>query len=92
MNQHTKAALAMMGVLIFFISVIFTIMFYLTAAFEYPKQEACQEIGFEEYKFQNGFQFCVDKDYNLHYIKMVNIGFSKYKAVEISVGDVRVVK
>ena len=59
--------------------------------------EACQKIGYEEFKKSGfrgqGFDFCKDSEGNFHYVEMTfpKGWFTFYVEVtEISVGDVRV--
>lgn len=58
-----------------------------------PYNLACKDIGFVKYSYTRDFEFCEDKEYNLHYVKVNcnndwnNICIAK----EISVGGVRVV-
>ncbi len=57
------------------------------------KDNACKELGYEEFRQKTDFTFCVDLEDNLHYITWNYETFPyKVKAKEISVGAVRVIK
>ena len=77
---------SIIGILIF--SLIFISLFTIT---EHAQNKACQDIGYEEFKGTEEFKFCIDSDYNLHYVEWGyhNFPFDIWMK-EISVGDVRV--
>lgn len=55
------------------------------------QDQACKKIGFESYERNSGQDYCEDENYNLHYVKIIPVGFLvRYKAVKISIGDARI--
>ncbi len=72
--------------------VAFTLFFsYMVYTIE-QEDKACKRIGFEEYIFRMGMQYCKDSMGNLHYVDQECDFFgSNCKAREIFVGDVRVI-
>ena len=57
------------------------------------RNNACKDIGFDNYDYGEEVDFCEDENYNLHYIHMECKPWYWVECVatEISVGDVRVV-
>jgi len=58
------------------------------------RDKACQELGYKEFVYsREGYHFCRDYEYNLHY---VGWGYNSFPfdlwVKEISVGDVRVLR
>ena len=39
------------------------------------RDNACKEIGLEKYIFRRGQDYCEDKSYNLHYVKIIDNSF-----------------
>jgi len=53
---------------------------------------ACEELGFENYKYTEDMEYCEDIENNLHYVKMDCKPWYWYNCIAkpISVGDVRI--
>lgn len=84
-------------ILIFLIIIILIVSVTMLTVFlsNMEKEKACKNIGFEDYKYIDSFQFCEDLNGNLNYVQMKCPEFLIWKectAKEISVGEMGVIE
>ena len=85
-----------LGILLFIIVGSLLALDYISKTGTKAKNEACQELGYDEFKSgygSRGFDFCKDDKGNLHYVETTfPKGWSSFyvEVREISIGNVRV--
>ncbi len=102
MKKNKKGGISgLCAIIIFTFVIIATLSIILSIIMQGEEvDKACRKIGYSEYKYKQGFEFCEDKEGNLNYIKyecnymmeLIDLFPTRCIAKKISVGDVEVKK